>query len=179
MRGRINVRHDKGAELGLLHRVGTWPWPEAAARLVPAKERAQIEMLLAQAVQEVRDGTSPVPSAPEVRTALERVRGELIRQVNELAAADYIMTKRFLVRLQEAAQALDHQGLRADLGVAAQLPAQGQSVAALAGYMNEKGLRFAPPLPGDEAAYQDLQRAFAAYAAARHGTSPASRPPDR
>jgi len=45
------------------------------------------------------------------------------------------------------------------------LAPRGKTVAELARYLRDKRLRFAPPAPGDEGAYAELERLLAAPAA--------------
>jgi hypothetical protein len=100
---------------------------------------------------------------------------DLIAAVNKLSAQlkdnaaniepnQYIRSKRYLNDLNGSLVTL--QDPNATKYFSKQYVAQGNTVAELVQFMTAQGLKFAPATPGDEAAYNMLQRALADYDAA-------------
>jgi hypothetical protein len=157
----LNVRRgEKGAEIGLLRTTGSFPWPAPLREHTAAKDREQFHKLLQAALQA---DARRAAATEQLAATLEQVRAAFVQQVNVMPTAQYLEGKRFLDRLDTTVRALADATWCADLAMAQELAARCKSVAALVRYLDEKGLQFAPPLPGDEASYQELARLLETY----------------
>jgi hypothetical protein len=78
----------------------------------------------------------------------------------------HIESNRYLGELNEAMKLLEkpHAGNYFN----GKFSARGKTVADLVGHMSKQGLKFAPAVSGDEAAYENLHRALAMYDVAAH-----------
>jgi hypothetical protein len=157
----IYVTEGKGAaEIGLLRRAGNISWPAALRGKELAPDRKQFEQLLRRAVVQARRGKVDAKVLQAVTAARDRIQEDLVKQVNEVPVSNYLEAKRFLLRVRDATQALADPQSRADLAACEELPSKGKTVPSLVRYMAARGVRFAPPAPGDEMYYEQLDRVF-------------------
>ena len=78
----------------------------------------------------------------------------------------YLEARKYVNYLSDALRALADKNVANYLsrdGARPRYSARGKTVADLIDYMTREGLKFAPALPGDEAAYRMLYTALAAY----------------
>lgn len=157
----IYVTEGKGsAEIGLLRRAGSLTWPAALRGKELAPDVKQFENLLRQAVGQARKEKVDAKTLENVTAARDRVQDDLRKEINEIPTAQYLEANRFLLRVRDATQALADPQVRADLAACEELPSKGKTVPSLVRYMAARGARFAPPAPGDEIYYQQLDRVF-------------------
>jgi hypothetical protein len=172
----VNLTTGAGGNIGLLRDDGNlqWPQPLQAPEFKEARER-----LGKQAPAAVQDLKFNNPADPaklaDMRAALRQLNDTLDKNIGGLSPSQYIEAKRYLNQLDDALKALADPN--ASRFFTQEWVAKGKDVARLVEYMRENGLRFAPAVPGDEAAYRALHSALVAFDA---GMSPvASRPPDK
>jgi hypothetical protein len=96
-----------------------------------------------------------------VNRALATMHSRLASKIEEISAPEYIRAKRLLDELDDAVKVLG-QPDAGNYFNQTYVP-QGRTVAQLVQSMTRRDLRFAPAVPGDEAAYLVLQRALAEY----------------
>jgi tRNA A-37 threonylcarbamoyl transferase component Bud32 len=170
---RINVAGAKhGGNVGLLKNGGRLNWPPALSGADLKEERERISSLAADAVKAA--GSNKRVDADRLRRMSADIDGlqkQLVRDVAELAPAQYIEAKRFLNQLKDALTILDQPDAASFLN--GKYAARGKTVAELVKNMREYGLKFAPAVPGDEAAYVALYRSLAAYAILAEAEGPA------
>ncbi len=163
--GHINVTTAEGGHHGVLKHAGRLPWPEALRDRGYAAERKRVEQLAVEAVAQAKsDGRLQEPTVRELTAAVDGLRKRLTEQINELTPAQYIEAKRFLNSVGAGCKALERKDAANFFNQT--YAAKGRTVAELVQYMTDNRLRFAPAVPGDEAAYQALYAALQATARA-------------
>jgi hypothetical protein len=92
---------------------------------------------------------------------VDGLHNQLRRRVKEVSASEYIEANTFLHHFDQALHALGQP----DVGsyFAGKYALKTGTVAELVQQMVDKGLQFAPALPGDETAYSTLHQALATY----------------
>jgi hypothetical protein len=166
----INVTSGKGpANTGLLKEAGKLSWPSALRTLPPEAQtrelRAQIDGLLDEAKkQAVLRGKVDAGTTTELDRSIDALRKLLASQIGDFSFSDYSESRRFLGQLDDAVKVLQQP----DAGnyLTGKFSAQGATVKELVKHMSENGLRFAPAVSGEEAAYTALYQALAQYQAA-------------
>src|SRR5262249_13455342 len=88
----------------------------------------------------------------------------LTENVRVLPTSQYIEAKRFLNNFDDAIKALQEENVANYINK--DWKEKVTSVAKLVDHMRKRGLRFAPAVSGDEAAYQALYNGLAAYSVA-------------
>src|SRR5207253_647781 len=83
------------------------------------------------------------------------------RDIPKLPTKDYIAAKRFLVQLNDGLRLLSQPD--AENYFNGRYAPRAETVADLIDHMTKEGLKFAPAVPGDETAYENLHRALAVY----------------
>ena len=165
---RINVTSEPtgGPTGGLLKDGGKLRWPlawDSAPLQKPSQElRGALEALLAEAIAQARKGSVGADLLRELRGDAEALHHLLVANVKVLTPSEYVEANRYLGQVSDAVKVLG----RADAaqyvnGTFALNPAHIKTVGDLIAFMAEKHLKFAPAVPGDEAAYLALQRALA------------------
>src|SRR5262249_42572344 len=96
-----------------------------------------------------------------LRDTLAKLRKYFAKRAEEMPFAQYVESKRFLADLDTAVQVLEQPGA-ADF-INGKYAARGRTVRELVQHMTENGLRVGPASSGDEAAYNALYQAMAAY----------------
>jgi hypothetical protein len=156
----INVSRGPG-NIALLKDEGrlTWPAALAGAAFQGARQR-----LTAQALEAVRQAGSfgRVDSGivRQMTDDLSQLRQLLRQNAKELPFQPYAEARDFLQRFDDAVVALGQPDAADYFNGTYDLKAQ--TVLGLVTQMTDKGLRFAPAVPGDETAYAALREALAA-----------------
>jgi hypothetical protein len=156
----INVSRGAG-NIALLKHDGALAWPAALAGPAFDDPRSRLTTAAKEAVRQAKatgrvdDGITHAMAA-DVAAMQEQMRGA----VRSLSMDSYLAARTFLVNLADAVTALQQPDIGRHFTGAYALTAV--TVPELAKFMSEKGLKFAPALPGDEATYAALQRALAA-----------------
>ena len=163
---RINLTVTHVGNLGLLKTAGRLQWPAALQTLQPqgrtAELRNRIDSLLSEGRKQASktghvDGAIPA----KLEKDAEEFGDQLVYRVAECSFHDYTHAKNFLRQLDEAVKLLKQP----DVGnyFNGNYQPKGDSVAELVRNMTEKGLKFAPAIAGEEAAYSGLFASMVQY----------------
>ncbi len=150
------------AGAGVLKNGGALQWPLAIAgddRY--AATRKQVQDLSAQAVKQAEGGAVNPKTLNDLIASVDKLSGELKANAANIEPNQYIRAKRYLNDLNASLTTL--QQPNASNYFSKQWTAQGNTVSELVMYMTTQGLKFAPAAPGEEAAYNMLQRMLADY----------------
>lgn len=160
---KINVAPpNTPGNFGLLKNEGNLNWPLGLQTADFKQDRDTINALLPDAVrQAARESKVGANTLTDLNASVQRVAGRLEGMVRDIPIGQYREAKRFVESLKDAVKVLGS----ADVGnyLNRVYVAKGQSVPDLLNYMKGKGLKFAPAVAGDEAAYMALYQALAAY----------------
>jgi hypothetical protein len=157
----INVTSGAG-NLGLLKNEGRLPWPAGLSGSVSAEQEGAVGALVQRALRQAElDARVETSTIRQLRAGLDQLRAQLRKNARELSAAEYTEAKTFLDNFDDAVTALR----QADVGnhMTGQYSLKVRTVEELVKYMTEKGLEFAPAVPGDKEAYMALHQALASY----------------
>jgi hypothetical protein len=170
---QINVRGAGKGNMGLLRNAGQLTWPLGLRDLEPSDLandiRSTLEKKTRIAVQQAANGEVDTGVLKDLAANAKKLHQLLARNVNELPANQYIEAKRYLNNLDEAITTLTSPDVANYFNQTWE--AKGKTVKELVSYMASHGLDFAPGVSGDEAAYQALYSALAAYDLASHQTA--------
>jgi hypothetical protein len=156
---RIKVSAGKNV-IGVLQDGGRLDWPPELRKDAYRTERAELERLAPVAIREAVNGRVATETLRELRSAHDRLTKRLTAGTADIPPRRYIEAKRFVNDLGEALKVLG----QADAGdyFTGKYTVRGKTVQELVKHMTERGLRFAPAMAADEAAYVALHRALAA-----------------
>jgi hypothetical protein len=159
----INVTgQDSRANAGLLKDGGKLQWPSPLQGREFTDGREDMEGLIADAVNLVKFGNGVDPGMlKDMWAELGRLNAALFNHISEMSPSQYIEAKRYLNLLEDAVRAL--QDPKAGNYFNQNWLAKGKNVAELVQYMSDKGLQFAPAVPGDADAYRALYHALQAF----------------
>jgi hypothetical protein len=149
------------AGLGVLKNGGKFQWPLVLMDDNFEPTRKKVETLAADATKQAQSGGINPKTLKDLIDSTDKLQKELKNNVGNLEPNQYIKGKRYLNDLSASLVTL--QDANASNYFNKQWAAQGNTVAELVQYMTAQGLTFAPATPGDEAAYNMLQRAMADY----------------
>jgi hypothetical protein len=118
--------------------------------------------LIADAVNVAKFGNAVDPGKlKDMKAELGRLNATLHNDINDMSPSQYIEAKRYLNLLDDAIRALEDPKVGNYFNQ--NWVAKGKNVAELVKYMTDKGLRFAPAVPGDADAYRSLYHALHAF----------------
>jgi hypothetical protein len=159
---RINITAGNGGNAGLLKAADGLHWPLAFTGEDFKAERERLSVLAQQAVRQAALGSPVDVGTTRLMTRdLDQLHKELRRKAGALPASLYIEAKTFLNNFESAVRALQQRdAARQFTGVYA---LKAKTIPELVTFMAERGLRFAPAIPGGESAYLTLYQALAAY----------------
>ena len=145
--------------VGALKHEGGIQWPATLRSPEFDSDRQRIDVSIRKAVDNAINANAV--DLHDVNGALATMHSRLASKIEEISAPEYIRAKRLLDELDDAVKVLGQP----DAGnyFNQTYTAQGRTVAQLVQAMTRRDLRFAPAVPGDEAAYLVLQRALAEY----------------
>ena len=165
----INLSRGAGS-IALLKRGDRLNWPEALNSLDDQEVRDRVAALLHNAVEQARSAGRVEPG---ILAQLEQDVNQLQRQLPRIArnsAADaYFAAKAFVKSLDDAVTALRQPDVRNFFN--GQYDLKPGPISDVVRWLTERGLRFAPALPGDEGAYTTLHRELADYDRALRGNA--------
>jgi hypothetical protein len=149
---------------GLLKVGGQLTWPDALQDSGFDKLRTSTNDLIAKAIEEgTKTGQVPGRMVREITTnlnALDQQVSTLTRSA-DLNPDDAILSMRFLRELRQSCQVLRQPNV-AQYFAPSNKP-DASNVAGLIDQVNNRGLRFAPAVSGDEEAYNSLYQALVVY----------------
>ncbi len=158
---RINVTGSQtGGSLGLI-RDGRLTWPLAFRANEFNGARQQLDQLASKAYRQAQSGAVDGDTIQGMTAAVDSLAKQLKRNIDEISANDYIKAKRFLNDLTDAITVL--QDPNASKYLTQKWTARGNTVGDLTRDMTSQGLKFAPAVTGDEAAYVALHRDLVQY----------------
>jgi hypothetical protein len=153
---------DTRANAGLLKFDGQLQWPLPLEGSDFADSRENLTKLLQDAVNRAK-GNSQVSAGKlkDMKAELGRLNNTLLNNVGEMSPSDYLQAKRFLNLVDDSIKALEDPNAANFFNQ--NWAAKSRNVAELVKYMSEKGLLFAPAVPGDADAYRALYRALQSF----------------
>jgi hypothetical protein len=167
---QINVVGAGRGNIGLLRNEGQLTWPLGLRDLKPTDLAHAIRITLEKkafiAVRQAANGEVDTGLLKDLAANIKKLHKLLARNVNELPTNQYLEAKRYLNNLDEAITALASPDVANYFN--GTWVAKGKTIQDLVSYMTNQGLDFAPGVSGDEAAYQALYSALAAYDLASH-----------
>jgi hypothetical protein len=168
---RINVTSGTTPEgsLGLLRDGGKLRWPLTLRMSSFTSDRKQLDELAPKALSEAQSGEVSAETLQAMITSVDNLFSELKKNVRKINANDYIRSKRFLNDLEQTVKVL--QDPNVSKYASRKWSAQGNNVLDLVSNMTRQGLKFAPAVPGDQAAYTSLHRAMVAFLTVDPGRS--------
>jgi hypothetical protein len=145
--------------IGALKHNGEIQWPTTLRSPEFDSDRQRVDASIRKAVDNAINANAV--DLHDVNGALATIHSRLASKIEEISAPEYIRAKRLLDELDDAVKVLGQP----DAGnyFNQTYTAQGGTVAQLVQSMTRRDLRFAPAVPGDEAAYLVLQRTLAEY----------------
>jgi len=159
----LNITRSGLGNLGLLRNEGRFSWPKALRELADPAAQKEMEVQAQALVSQAGNGKVDDNLLSELKTNVGKLRTQMGNKVSEVPTTQYMESKRFLNNFEEALLALE-KGDAVDYFNFQKYVSGGKSVQDVAKYMIDRGLRFAPAVAGgDEAAYQAMLSALAAY----------------
>ncbi|MFO0969705.1 MAG: hypothetical protein U0793_29455 [Gemmataceae bacterium] len=153
-----------GASSTGLIRDGKLPaWPTALQDIIEPTERARIAKQVAEMVERAKAKEAVDPAVlTKLRKTLDDARDKLGDKINDIATSEYLNAKRFLTDLDLARKALETGDAARQLEFETWAKAAPRTPQDLADYMVRKGLKIAPAVASDDAAYRAAHSALAA-----------------
>lgn len=148
--------------IGILRDGGKLTWPIALQELFPRELRKEIEQRTMTLMQNADNGPLDPALLRELYTEVENMRQTLAKKINDVPTTQYLEAKRFLNDLDSAREALAKGEATAQIAFQ-KWAAGGKTLQELVDYMVKNGLRFAPAVSGDEAAYRAVHSGMAAF----------------
>jgi hypothetical protein len=159
---RINITPGTGGNFGLLKNDGRLTWPLPLQDENFRRERDAISKDVPTLVQQAAFGNGVDPGMLNTtKKNLDVLQEKLAKNVREIGTSQYIESKRFLNLVNDGLQTLSNNDVATYFN--RDFAAKCKTTAELVKYMADKGLKFAPSTPGDEAAYRALHQGLATY----------------
>jgi hypothetical protein len=149
------------ASLGVFRDGGQLTWPFALRTSRFKTERAKMDKLSMQAFQQVRGGEVDADTLTAMNETVDKLYADLKKNISKISSNDYIKAKRYVGEIEKSLKALDDPN--ASKFATRKWAAKGETVQQVVMNMTRDGLRFAPAIQGDEAAYVAMHRAMVAY----------------
>ncbi len=159
-----------GASIGVLKDGGRLQWPLVLTEADYDSNRKLLDDLAPMALQQASEGRVEGETIRAMSTAAKNLQSELRRHVADTTPNDYIEAKRYLSDLDSAIRVLRDPNVSSY--VTHKWSAKGDTVSGMVQEMTAQGLKFAPAVKGDEAAYTALHRAMVAYYASPDPSKP-------
>jgi hypothetical protein len=158
----INVTSGENAgNYAMLKNGGKLTWPDALLDSAFDDNRKKLDQLSAEAAQQVQSGAVDGATVRNMKKALGSLQTELRQNVSNIDINDYSQAKDCLRNLDGAIKALQDPNVGSI--ASRRWSAQTSTVADLTQQMTRQGLKFAPALPADQAAYNALYQALVTY----------------
>lgn len=159
------------ANIGLLRDSGRVNWPGAFdnKEVISEKDRNDLTLEAKQLYELAATGQPNVNIVRNVESALQTLRKNLTKQVDNVPSKSYLEGQRFLDDFDAAVVAVKKGDVVLNLDFQQKFVKDGKrSTQELVEYMGGKGLRFAPASVGDDRAYVALQGALSAQSIVIH-----------
>jgi hypothetical protein len=139
----------------------TWPLPLQG--IAYQDEVRRLNQKAAEAVKLVMStGQADAATLNDMKQDITRLRGKLSSHINDLTPSQIVEANRFLNQFNEAVRGLEQPDVASYF--TDKFAIKAKSVPDLVKHMQEKGLKFAPAVGGDEAAYSALYNYLVGYA---------------
>jgi len=163
----LNVT-SKGKNLGLLRNNGQFTWPVALRNreIADPTQLTSIEKEAHRLFRQAADARPDLEGLGNLEKALGQIRDTLTKKVNDVPTRQYLDAQRFLDDFEAAIAALSAGDAIPYFDFQQKFSGGGKTAQELVEYMHRNGLRFAPAVLGDEAAYQAAHTALVAYSVA-------------
>jgi hypothetical protein len=168
MLGNINVIsvQDREGNMAVLKNRGRLSWPSVLRAAEYQEARETLTSLAPKAIDQAVQGGLQLETLRGMEDALGKLNGRLAGNIKNLPTPRHIESKRYLNELKEALKLLEKP--HAGDYFSGKFSAQGKTIGELIQHMSKQGLRFAPAVAGDEAAYEFLHRYMVVYAVVAH-----------
>jgi hypothetical protein len=160
--GHLNITptQDSGNP-GMLKNEGKFQWPVALRGPQFKEERETLTNLSPAAYEQaIRNRVDP-GTLDAMTAAIKHLQDQLTGNIKDLTPRDYAEARRFLSNFDDALTLLRKPNSGDYFSNKA---VKGKTIGELVQHMLNKGLRFAPALPGDEPAYTAVHRGLVVYA---------------
>jgi|GEM_PF-284841 len=137
-----------------------WPIPLRTRDFAPY--RATIEKVAPEAVSQAASGNIDGDTYNNFMTSIQKFEETLRDQVEDMRPSDYVLSKRYLTDLEDAAKAIAEPS-NAVLFLNPGNNPKVNSVGALVGQMTTGGMKFGPANSADVAAYRSFYQLFRSY----------------
>jgi hypothetical protein len=159
---QINFSTGVAGNIGALNDKGNLRWPSVLERKEFVTERRGFTHLAADAVRQGTMNNKVDPGTIEtMETNLAGLNEKLTDRIRDLSPDDYVGAKHYLKELHQALRILKRPDVAKFLNN--EYSARSRTVGELLQDMSSLGLRFAPAVSGNEAAYNALYRGLVAY----------------
>jgi hypothetical protein len=164
----VNLMSQKGdGHTALLRNDGRLNWPLSLRGTEFKADRELLDRLAPDAIKQALAGRVDAGTLRDIVAAANRISNTLGLNIKDLPSPQYMEARRFLNSLDATIKVLRRPDARDYF--TKNFAARGKNVAELVKHITENGLRFAPAVDGDEAAYIALHRALVTFYA---GTCP-------
>jgi hypothetical protein len=158
----INVAKELGGSIALLKNDGRFDWPSALT--IPDSQglREQLTIRAQVAIRQAEfNGRVDKGLLQQMNGDMNILQKQLRQRASNLSPSEYIEANNFLHHFAEALHAVGQP----DVGnhFTGKYALKARTVNELVQQMMDKGLHFAPALPGDETAYSALYQALVTY----------------
>jgi hypothetical protein len=160
--GHLNVTptQDSGNP-GMLKNEGKFQWPTALRGTQFKEDRETLTNLSPAAYEQAIRNRVDAGTLEAMSSAIKRLQDQLTDNIKELTQRDYAEARRFLRDFDDALTLLRKPNSGDYFSNKA---VKGKTIGELVQHMLNRGLRFAPALPGDEPAYTAVHRGLVVYA---------------
>jgi hypothetical protein len=159
----INVTAN-GGNMGLLRRGGELNWPTGLSELAPKDTKREIDVQTKELYRQAdQTGKVDPATAKDLKTNIRNLRERVVAKVNDMPTDQYADAKRFLNDLDDAVRAVERGDAPSFFAFQKFAREGNRSVQSIVDFMLDRGLTFAPSVEGEQAAYQALYQAMAAY----------------
>jgi len=157
---RIQVTGGGGGSIAVF-REGKLRWPFALRDTPFDEPRTKVTDLMNQAMKEASTDELRPATVRGLTQAISSLDSAIEKNAADMELSQIIEARRYLSELRDGARVLQNPNVGNYLSK--KWSAQGRDVRELVQNMTSQGLRFAPSVRGDEAAYQSLYQALATY----------------
>jgi hypothetical protein len=173
--GRINVTRSEGSNIGMLKQWDRMTWPAALSGSEFKPQRKQLDNLTKTAIAQAKsDGRVDPEIIRQLDDSVSSMQQRLRDKTVNLSFDVHQEAKTFLNNLQAGIGALRQPDVK--FLINGEYHIKAQTVPELVKWMSDKGVKFAPAMPGDEAAYTTLQERLSTYDRSLRGVANSNQP---
>jgi uncharacterized protein with PIN domain len=150
-----------GGSIGLFKNGGKLEWPPALEDDAFTTLRNAVSEETLRVMSSAQSGALDRQAVRQLSKTVDKLSAQLRRNVGSIDPNDYIAAKRYVNDLGKGVQVLNQPDAMSY--VSGKYQPRANTVSQLVNEMTSQGLKFAPAVPGQEAAYQSVQRSLAMY----------------